>query len=227
MTLQKRLLKHAKISKSKFRLIVRYFCDDLTALETSRLVEVNRHTAERFFSLFRRKIFEESLKEDKLSGEIEIDESYFGPTRVRGKKGRGAGGKIPVIGLLKRNGKVFTKIVTNCTKEELMSVVKGKVLRGSTVYTDGWTSYDGLILYGYKHKRIHHHENEFARGKNHVNGIESFWSYAKRRLRKFNGVPKDEFLLYLKESEWRFNHKGNLEKSFKKLIRKLIKLDNL
>lgn len=149
---------------------------------------------------------------------MEVDESYFGATRVRGRKGRGAGRKIPVIGLLKRNGKVYTKIVTDCTREELMPVIKGKVLEGSTVYTDGWKSYDGLILYGYKHRRIYHHKNEFARKRNHVNGIESFWSYTKRRLRKFNGVPKDKFLLYLKESEWRFNNRGNLEKSLVELL---------
>lgn len=218
MTSQKRFLKHSRISRVKFSLIVRYFRDDLTALETSRLIKVHRHTTERYYTLFRKRIFEESLKEEKLSGEVEVDESYFGPTRVRGKEGRGAGKKVPVVGLLKRNGQVFTKIVTNCSREELMPVIKGKVLEGSTVYTDGWRSYDGLILYGYKHRRIYHHKNEFARKKNHVNGIESFWSYVKRRLRKFNGVPRDKFLVYLKESEWRFNHRGDLRKSLKKLV---------
>lgn len=218
MTLQKRSLKRQRISKGKFSLIVKCFCNDLTAFETSILVRVNRHTVERYFTIFRRWIFKESLQGEKLSGEVEVDESYFGPTRVRGKKGRGAGKKIPVVGLLKRKGKVYTKIVADCTREELMPIIKGKVLEGSTVYTDGWKSYDGLILYGYKHKRIFHHKNEFARKRNHVNGIESFWSYAKRRLRKFNGVPKDKFLLYLKESEWRFNNRGNLEKSLKKLV---------
>ena len=212
------LLKRSRISKAKFNLIVRYFCDDLTAWETSRLVGVNRHTVERYFSLFRKKIFDHSFREEKLFGEVEVDESYFGPTRVRGKEGRGAGKKIPVVGLLKRNGKVYTKMVTNCSREELMPVIKGKVLSGSTVYTDGWKSYDGLIFSGYKHRRIYHHKNEFAKARNHVNGIESFWSYAKRRLRKFNGVPKDKFLLYLKESEWRFNHRKTLKQSLKQLV---------
>jgi len=210
--------KRSRISRVKFNLIVRYFCDDLTALTASQLIGVNRHTVERYYTLFRRRIFEESSKEDILAGEIEIDESYFGPTRVRGKKGRGAAKKIPVIGLLKRNGKVYTKVVTDCSREELMPVIKRKVLTGSTVYTDGWKSYDGLIFYGYKHRRIYHSRNEFARKRNHVNGIESFWSYAKRRLRKFNGVAKNKFLLYLKESEWRFNHREDMNQSLKKLI---------
>jgi len=220
MTIQKALPKQARISIKKFRLIVSCFCNDLTAYETSKLVKINRHTAEEYFNRFRNIVFEESLKVENFEGEIEVDESYFGPCRIRGKRGRGAGEKIPVIGLLKRNGKVFVKVVMNCTRDELMPVIRGKVLEGSTIYTDGWKSYDGLILYGYKHRRIHHHENEFARGKNHVNGIESFWSYVKRRLQKFNGVRKDKFLLFLKESEWRFNNRKTLLKSLLKLIKK-------
>lgn len=86
-----------------------------------------------------------------------------------------------------------------------MPIIKGQVLEGSDIYTDGWKAYDGLLLDGYKHYRIHHHKNEFARGKNHVNGIESFWSYTKRRLAKFNGLQKSHFLLHLKESQWRWN----------------------
>jgi len=88
--------------------------------------------------------------------------------------------------------------VENCLKEALMPIVRGHILQESNVYTDGWSSYDGLITLGYEHYRIHHHENEFARGKNHVNGIESFWSYAKRRMSKFNGIHKTKLLLSLK-----------------------------
>lgn len=146
-------------------------------------------------------------KESKFLGEIEIDESYFGARRVRGKRGHGAKGKIPVIGLLKRNGTVYARPIKNCTRAQLMPVIKGKVLEGSTIHTDGWTSYDGLILNGYKHKRVFHSKDEFVRGKSHVNGIESFWSYTKRRLNKFNGIKKEYFLLHLKESEYRWNHR--------------------
>jgi len=109
-----------------------------------------------------------------VDGEIEVDKSYFGAQRIRGKRVRGASGKTPVVGLLKRNCKVYTQVINNCSREALLPIIKGKVLEGSTVYTDGWKSYDSLVLNGYKHYRIHHSENEFARGKNHVNGIESF-----------------------------------------------------
>jgi len=94
-------------------------------------------------------------------------------------------------------------------------------LEGSTIYTDGWKAYDGLILNGYEHYRVYHSKNEFARGKSHVNGIESFWSFAKRRLAKFNGLTDDKFFLHLKECEFRFNHRNeNLEQKALKIMKK-------
>ena len=143
----------------------------------------------------------------KISGSIELDESYFGAKRVRGKRGRGAAGKTPVFGLLQRDGKVFVQIVDNCSKDNLMPVIQGKILEGSTIYTDGWKAYDGLILNGYDHYRVYHSHNEFARGKCHVNGIEAFWSFAKRRLAKFNGIAEHKFFLHLKECEFRYNYR--------------------
>ena len=96
----------------------------------------------------------------------------------------------------------------DCSKAELMPVIRGKVdADQSTVYTDGWRAYDGLVLEGFKHYRIHHHENQFARGKRHINGIESFWSFAKLRLAKLKGVRWEFFYDHLKETEWRFNHR--------------------
>lgn len=201
-------LNHAHISEKKFKEILMYFCADETASKTSTYTKIGRKTVDRIFNLLRKRILELANEDDKkVYGDIELDESYFGPKRIRGKRGRGAGHKIPVFGLLKRGGKVYVSIVKNCKKEQLMPIIKRKILEGSTIYTDGWKSYDGLILNGYKHYRIYHSKDEFARGKNHVNGIESFWSYTKRRLSKFNGIKKERFSIFLKESQWRFNHR--------------------
>ena len=191
-------------------------------------MRINRNTVNNYYNLFRKLIFERSLADEKKeSGEFELDESYFGARRVRGKRGRGAAGKTPVFGLLKREGKVFAKIVPNCSREELMPIIQRKILEGSTIHTDGWKAYDGLIINGYNHYRVFHHENEFARGKSHVNGIEGFWSYAKRRLSKFNGLSNETFLLHLKETECRFNHRDD---NFYEFIRSLflasVKKDN-
>lgn len=76
-------------------------------------------------------------EESKFSGVVEVDESYFGPRRIRGKRGRGASNKIPVFGILKREVKVFTKIVKGCSKKELMPIIKGKVLERSIINSDG------------------------------------------------------------------------------------------
>ena len=177
-------------------------------LTAGRLAGLSKQAKQRLYDRLRLRILELAVEEAKpFAGEVEVDESDFGARRGRGKRGRGAGGKTPVIGLLKRGGKVFTEIVENCSKQALMPIMKGQVLSESTVYTDGWKSYDGLVLGGYKHHRIHLHQNQFARGKNHVNGIESFWSFTKSRLAKLRGIRSDYFVLHLKESEWRFNHR--------------------
>ena len=203
-------MKYSRLSRYKIKKIIEYFSEDITATSAAKILRLNRKTINSYYNEFRNKILEYSLREqEKELGEFEQDESYFGARRVRGKRGRGAAGKTPVFGLLKRNGKVFVTVVPNCSREELMPIIQGKILEGSTIHTEGWKAYDGLILNGYNHYRVFHHENEFARGKSHVNGIECFWSYAKRRLSKFNGLTDDKFILHLKESEARFNHRDD------------------
>jgi transposase len=186
-----------------------------------KLVKVKRKTLNNYYKVLRETILKETLKETpRDDGGFELEEPYFGAKRVRGKRGRGAAGKTPVFGLAKRGGKVFVKIVKTCSKEELLPVIQGKILEKSVVYTDGWKAYDGLILNGYDYYRVYHSGNEFARGKNRVNGIENFWSYAKRRLSKFNGCTSEKFVLLLKECEFRYNHRNEV---LLKLVTKIFK----
>lgn len=215
-------MKFSKLSKYKIRKILEAFSKDLNASIAAEILRLNRNTINRYYTLFREAIFRESLIAlEKESGIFEADESYFGARRVRGLGGRGAAGKTPVFGLLKRKGSVFVSIVKNCTKAELMPIIRGNILEGSTIHTDGWKAYDGLILNGYKHYRVYHAKHEFVRGKSHVNGIESFWSFAKRRLAKFNGIPNRKFFIHLKECEFRFNHRhDSLEKALLKMMKK-------
>jgi transposase len=196
------------ISEPKFRQILKEFCLDSTAAETAKRTGVPRPTINVIYMLLRKRIYRLTLENNKakINDEVEIDESYFGARRVRGKRGRGANGKVPVFGILKRGDEVHLTIVKNCSKAQLLPILKGKVLEGNRVYSDGWKPYDGLV-YNYDHYRVYHSKNEFARGKNHINGIESFWSWAKRRLNKMNGIHKEYFYLHLKESEFRFNHR--------------------
>ena len=124
---------------------------------------------------------------------------------MRGKRGRGAGKKTPVFGMLKRNGCVYTQIVKNCSTNELLPILSNFAdIENSTIYSDTWKAYDGLVDYGAKaHYRVKHSKNEFALGRNHINGIENFWGYAKHRLAKFRGISKNNFILHLKETEFR------------------------
>ena len=170
----------------------------------------------------RKRIVQECEQRAPFDGVVEVDESYFGPHRIRGKRGRGAGGKTIVFGIFKRGDKVYTEIVPDASKASLVKVIRGHVSIDSIIHTDGWRGYNGLVDVGYaKHFRVRHGENEFAKGNQHINGIESFWSYAKRRLVKFNGVPRSNFLLHLKETEFRFNQRNkNLYKVLLKSLRK-------
>jgi len=208
--MKNKYLTRAHISEGKFREILRYFAEDETATKISTYTHINRKTVNKLFYKFRQRIVNISIANTPELGEFEVDESYFGARRVRGKRGRGAAGKTPVFGILKRNGKVFVNVVKNCSRDQLIPIIEGKVLEGSTIYSDGWKSYDGLILNGYDHYRVYHSKDEFVRGKAHVNGIESFWSFTKRRLAKFNGLTDGMFNLHLKESEWRWNNKGEI-----------------
>lgn len=212
------ITKCAHISRRKFDVIFDCFVADIPSSKAATISHTNRNTTNRYYQLFREVIYTEALRERNnadLSNGVEVDESYFGPQRVKGKRGRGAGKKVIVLGLLKRQGYVFTEIVDRATKEELLPVIRKVVQSGSDIYTDGWGSYDALAIYGYNHKKVKHTEDEFARPDGtHINGVESYWSWVKRRLSKFNGIPKHLFVKYLLESEWRFNHRDSLKNLF-------------
>ena len=184
-----------------------HFVAGTTARCASELIEINRNTAAYYYQRLR-EIITHHLEQESIEifdGEIEVDESYFGGTR-KGKRGRGAGGKVPVFGLLKRGGRVYTKIIPNASAETfLVPIIEQKVIPDSIVYSDCWRGYNALDVSEFKHYRINH-SKLFADKHNHINGIENFWNQAKRHLRKFNGVPKESFPLFLKECEWRFNN---------------------
>lgn len=215
-----RYYRRSKISERKMRQIIKYFSLDLTASKTAEVVAVTRPSVSRIFVKIRRRIAEEAERASPFGGTVEVDESYFGAKRVRGKRGRGASGKTIVCGIFKRNGSVYTEIVPDCKAPTLQSIIRGRVASDAIIHSDGWRGYDGLVDVGYsKHFRVNHSGNQFADGINHINGIESFWSSAKRRLQKFNGVSKKSFCLHLKECEYRFNNrKQNLFRLLLKLL---------
>jgi len=140
-----------------------------------------------------------------LGGEIELDEAYFGGRR-KGNRGRGAAGKVPVFGILEREGRVHVSVVPDVSAATLLKLTIKKVRRGSVVYTDKFGSYNSLMFCGYRHLKVDH-QKYFSSGKVYINGLEGFWSWAKERLIKHHGVSKNYFPLYLKELEFRYNNR--------------------
>jgi len=206
------LNKNNGLSAYKQKKIMWAFAVDLTATQTAHILGLDRKTINRYYQLFRLAIHSHQKQQiAALVGVVECDESYFGQARPRGvpgprKRGRGTN-KQPVFGIFERGGAVFTEIVPDVKAKTLQGLIRGKVSLESVVMTDGWQAYDGLVDVGYdKHFRIKKYRKEgspFTDGQVHVNGIESFWSYTKRRLARFNGV-KTNFELHLKECEWRW-----------------------
>ena len=216
-----RYYRRSRISEKVFRGLTKAFAMDLTATDAAELTGLSVRSVNDIYLKIRQRIAEHCEGQSPFRGEVEIDESYFGPKRIRGKRGRGAGGKTIVFGVLKRGDCVYTQIVPDVKKTTLRKAIQGKVDLDTIVHSDGWPGYDGLVDVGYaRHLRVNHGDDEFANARSHINGIESFWSYANHRLARFHGIPKHTFYLHLKETEYRFNHRrDNLYQAVLKLLR--------
>ncbi len=199
-------MKKSRISKVKQDKLLEHFVAGTTARCASSLVGVNFKSGCFYFHRIREIIsYQLELGSGQyFTGEVEVDESYFGGHR-KGNRGRGAGGKVPVFGILKRGGKVYTNVIEDASSKTLLPIIREKIVPDSIVYSDCWKGYNVLDVSEFKHYRINH-SKLFADKKNHINGIENFWNQAKRHMRKFNGIPKESFGLFLKECEWRFNN---------------------
>lgn len=200
-------ISHCKILKKDQLKLLEFFVLEVTARSAADLLGIQANTAALFYHKIREVIVErlELHAEEVFAGEIELDESYFGGVR-KGKRGRGAAGKVVVFGILKRGGKVYTKIIDDTKTDTLMPIIRRKIVPDSVVYTDSYRSYNALDVSEFHHHRINHSTHFSEQKHNHINGIENFWNQAKRVLRKYNGVPKNNFHLFLKECEFRFNY---------------------
>ena len=185
--------------------LLKAFCLAATAPQAARVVGCSYPTAARTDARCREALRALTEVEKRpLLGELELDESSFGGRR-KGKRGRGAAGKVAVFGILERAGRVYTVAVPDCQKETLMAKIAAATVKGSVFYTDEFTSYRDLAQFG-KHVPVNH-QAVFAEGPAHINGIEGFWSFAKRLYRLCHGVDRENFPLYLAEYEFRYNHR--------------------
>jgi transposase len=197
-------IRKSRLSKEKQERLIEHFVAGSSARCTAALVGVNKSTAAYYFHRLREIICQATEDEVPFSGEIEVDESYFGGIS-KGKRGRGASGKVPVFGLLKRGGGVYAKAIPDTRGKTLMGIMQDRIVPDSIVYSDNYYSYNVLDVSEFKHYRINH-SKQFVNKRNHINGIENFWNQAKRHMRRFNGIPRKHFPLFLKECERRFNN---------------------
>jgi transposase len=168
-----RLIKNSKLANRQLNELVKYFDLEVPARHAAKVMGINRHSAKRVYHVIRRCLARECELHSPLGGEVECDESYFGGRR-KGPRGRGAAGTVPVFGLLKRNGKVYTRIVEDVSRKTLRQIIRTKVVPESVIYTDSFRSYDGLALDGFKHLRINHQRCFATSKRQHINGIENF-----------------------------------------------------
>lgn len=184
-------LKRSKLSEKQSARLLEHFVAGTPARTAADLVGVNKNTAALYYHRLREIITARIEDESPLSGEIEIDESYFGGYR-KGKRGRG--------------GRVYAQMIPNARAKSIMPIIKAKIKPDSIVYSDAFGTYDILTVEGFRHHRINHRVNYVTPSGRHINGIENFWNQTKRHLRKYNGIPRQNFHLFLKECEWRFNY---------------------
>lgn len=233
-----------RISNRKSNLLLKRFVIGDTAVAAAMEAQVNRKTANLYFNHFRELIYEEYSRAPRLSGEIEMDQSFFGKGvkratydrrvmankagygdiwRVRGRRRRAKSKTKPILvfGIYQRGGAVYTQIIERADRNTLFPIIHLVVEPGSTVYTDKWQGFNGLKIDGYKHKQVNHALGPVGKNGAHTGGIDSFWGGCKRLAGRHRGLARHKFALHLKEWEFRKNHKGeDLGKILKKIMKR-------
>jgi transposase len=201
-----RWINQGNLTAGQWLRLVKLFELELSVRKIAQQLRLFYNAAYKTVHTIRAAILAQSTDGDVfLGGEVEVDESYFGGKR-KGKRGRGAAGKVPVFGILEREGRVFVEALPTTRAKDVLALTVKKVRRGSIVYTDRYRNYDALMFCGYRHLRVDHGKY-FSRGRVYINGLESLWSYAKERIMKYHGVSPQRFPYYLKELEFRYNHR--------------------
>lgn len=188
----------------------------VSSCEIARALDITQKTA--WFMAHRIRFALHAGSFDKLSGEVEVDETFIGgkarnmhvDKRERRITGTGGKDKTAVIGILQRGGKVRTKVIPNRRKKALQAEVRTHVAAGTALYSDALKSYEGLSQ-EYAHQVIDHAE-KYVDGKVHTNGLENFWSLLKRGINgTYVSVEPFHLFRYLDEQSYRYNNRKELD----------------
>jgi transposase len=195
----------------------------ISAKQLGRELGVTYKTAWRIFNRLRYSLADDG---ETLSGEVELDESYFGGkdrnkhlSMRMGHAGRFKG-KATVFGMVERGGKVVAKVVPTPAKSvDILPHVVRRIMPASTVFTDEARFYDPLANMGFGHGRVHHAASVYVSGNVLTNTIEGFWSLAKRGISGvYHNVSAKHLQSYLNEYSWRYNHKDDPRGHFNLLL---------
>jgi len=213
------------LSRAEWKRLLRWFSLGLSSAATSREAGLGREQVLRALTMVR-----EAMVRDippVFEGVVEIDETYLGgswrnkrkSTRIQGsKRGRGTS-KQAVFGILCRSGQVWAEVVPNVEANTLIPLLRKQVAKGSIVCSDTFRSYTGVAARGYVHRLVKHDQQEYVDAQgNHINGLEGFWGYLKRKLVAKGGIRRERLPLYLAEYVWRYNHRNMEIKDQIKLI---------
>jgi transposase len=218
-----------RLTKDQWKEIIKWFLLEQSSQNIALRTSIKRQRVIRSLTIIRR-----ALTKDVpgvFSGTVEVDETYLGGQwknkrkfiRDQGtKRGRGTR-KQPVFGILCRNGTVWAEVVDNVEAETLLPLISQKVSTGSIVCSDTWKAYTGIAAQGYVHRLVNHGERQYSDGKgNHINGLEGFWGFLKRKLASKGGIRHEKLPLYLGEYVWRYNHRRDNDNVKMKRIIKLL-----
>lgn len=202
-----------RLTARQWRQLLRYFLLGLSAARVAQETHLGREQVLRALLLVRQAMARDIPP--VFSGVVEIDETYVGGTwrnkrlveRAQGtKRGRGTT-KQAVFGVLCRGGQVWAEVVPNVEARTLLPLLHQHVRTGSVVCSDTFTSYTGVAARGYVHRLVDHSQTFSDRRGSHINGLEGFWGYLKRRLAAKGGIRRERLPLYLAEYVWRYNHR--------------------
>jgi len=219
---------NGKLLKS---IISEFLLEHSTDIILSR-IKVSKYQLLKTLTLLRKRMTKDIP--EVFEGIVEVDETYLGgqwrnkkkgQKKLIGKAKRGRGTfKQPVFGILCRQGKIWAEVVVGVEAAVLQPIIEKKVKKGSIVCSDSWRGYTGIAAKGYVHRLVRHEKEEYSDGKgNHINGLEGFWGYLKRKLKSKGGIRKSRLPIYLGEYVWRYNNRNlNLKEQEKRLYKLII-----
>ena len=221
-TRKNRYVFRSRIAEAKFRQLVHLFTMDIEATKIAKLSGLSRQSVNKYLLALRIRIAKACFDEGRMHGETETDANYVKPQSVSDRPKRGAGKNTMVVGIRKHSDRVYTEVVPDSSKKQVLRVIHGHEDEANIMHSGGWHGYKGLIdMRHKKYYRVRHASGKSAVETRHINSVESFWGYTKMRLARMRGVHTKHFMLHLKECEFRFNHrKENLYQIMLKLLRK-------